>query len=363
MSDPTVGEPHGTIFDSVQIGNRTALNRMALAPMTNKQSHESGELSDAEITWLSMRARGGFGLVITGAWALAPEGLVWHGQTALYEPEHAPPLAHLGAAIAETSALGIVQLIHGGNRATTAITKVEGVSASAGETWRVASEEEIERLIEAHVVAAKRVEAAGLAGVEIHAAHGFLPAQFLSRTSNERSDRWGGDLAGRARFLRELVSAVRRATGTDFIVGVRLSPEDERHGIFLGETAEVGAALANDGVDCLHLSLGDAFARARSNPALHPLEVIRAAVPPGVAIVAAGSVWTPAQAAQAVALGADVVALGLAGIVNPDWPEQAREPNWSPARPPRTAEQLATAGVTTPFLTYLRQDWPGFVMP
>ena len=353
--------PARSLHDRVQIGNRTASNRIALAPMTNKQSHDTGELSEAEITWLAMRARGGFGLVITGAWAVTPEGRVWHGQTALYGPQHAPPLARLGAAIAQTSALGIVQLIHGGNRATPSITKTEGISASAGQAWRAATEEDIERLIAAHVTAARRAEEAGLAGVEIHAAHGFLPAQFLSRTANIRNDRWGGDLTGRSRFLRELVRAVRAATGDDFIVGVRLSPEDERHGIFLAETADVGAALAHDGVDYLHLSLGDALARSSSDPAHHPLDMVRAAVPSHVAIVAAGSMWTPAQAALVVELGADLVALGLAGIVNPDWPMQARDPHWSPVRPPRSADQLAAAGVTAPFLAYLREDWPDFV--
>lgn len=171
----------------------------------------------------------------------------------------------------------------------------------------------------------------------------------------------GGDLAGRSRFLREVVRAVRAATGPEFVVGVRLSPEDERHGIFLAETADAGAVLAQHGVDYLHLSLGDALARSSSDPALHPLEVIRAAVTSQVAIVAAGSVWTPEQAGQVVELGADLVALGLAGIVNPDWPTHARDPQWSPARPPRSADQLAAAGVTAPLLAYLREDWPDFV--
>lgn len=329
--------------------------------MTNKQSPDDGELSDAEIEWLTMRARGGFGLTITGGWAVAPEGRIWHGQAALYEPRHAEPLRRLGRAIAATSSLGIVQLIHGGTRATPSITHTEGISASAGESWRAASSTDIDYLIDAHVTAAQRVQDAGLSGVEIHSAHGFLPAQFISRSGNTRTDKWGGDLHGRSRFLRSLVTAIRAATGPDLIIGVRLSPEDERHGIFLDETAEVSQLLAQDGIDYLHLSLGDALAPHAANPAPHPIEVIRASVPPELLIVAAGKIWTPGEAAGVLARGADIVALGQAAIFNPDWPTQMLNPGWSPNRPPHTPEQLTAVGVTAPFLEYYQHGWPGTV--
>jgi 2,4-dienoyl-CoA reductase-like NADH-dependent reductase (Old Yellow Enzyme family) len=329
--------------------------------MTNKQSSETGELSDAEIEWLALRARGGFGLVITGGWAVAPEGRIWDGQACLYESKQSDQLGKLGRTIGATAALGVVQLIHGGSRATPSITHTEGISASAGAAWRPASETDIDHLIDAHVVAARRVQLAGLSGIEIHSAHGFLPAQFINRLENVRTDQWGGDLAGRSRFVRELVRAIRSATGPDFIIGVRLSVEDERHGIVLEETAAVAAGLAEDGIDYLHLSLGDAFARSVRDPTVHPIEVIRAAVPAELPIIAAGKIWTPAEASAVLQRGADMVAIGLAAIVNPDWGARMPDPDWSPIRPPQTAEQLAAAGVTEPFLAYLRDGWPGLV--
>lgn len=353
--------PRDILATPIRIGGWIAQNRVAVAPMTNKQSSETGELSDAEIDWLAMRARGGFGLVITGGWAVAPEGRIWHGQAALYGAEHEVQLSTLGRAIGETAAVGVVQLIHGGSRATASITRAEGISASAGDEWRAASETDIGRLIDAHVAAARRVQSAGLSGIEIHSAHGFLPAQFLSRSQNTRDDRWGGDLAGRSRLLRELVRAIRSATGPEFIIGVRLSPEDERHGIFLVETAAVAGALAEDGVDYLHLSLGDALAPSASDPMIHPLEVIRAAVPAKLPIIAAGRIWTPAEASEVLERGADVVAIGVAAIVNPDWGTRMLEADWSPVRPPRTAEQLSAVGVTEPFLAYLKEGWAGLV--
>lgn len=350
-----------SLVTPLRVGNWISANRIAMAPMTNKQSAEDGVLSDAEIEWLTMRAQGGFGMIITGGWSVAPEGRIWDGQAALYDLRHVEPLHTLGRAIAATPALGIVQLIHGGTRATPTITHTQGISASAGESWRTASSSDIDYLINAHVTAARRVQDAGLSGVEIHSAHGFLPAQFISRNGNTRTDEWGGDLHGRSKFLRALVTAIRAATGPNMIIGVRLSPMDERHGIYLDETATIAGLLAEDGIDYLHLSLGNALEPHPADPTPHPLEAIRASVPPELPIIAAGKIWTPGDAAAVLARGADIVALGEAAISNPDWPARMLDPEWTPRRPPYTAAQLAEAGVTNPFLAYYRNEWPGTV--
>jgi 2,4-dienoyl-CoA reductase-like NADH-dependent reductase (Old Yellow Enzyme family) len=349
------------LLSPITIGRRRSINRIAMAPMTTKQSHDDGTLSTAEIDWLGLRADGGFGLVITGAWAVSPEGRAWHGQAALSADRHAAPLTVLAQRIAATDALGIVQLHHGGSRSDRDLTRAPGISASDGPGWTAASEEDIERIVEAHRVAALRVQAAGLHGIEIHAAHGFLPAQFISRTDNRRTDGWGGDLAGRARFLRELVRTIRTAAGDDFIVGVRLSPENDRHGILLDETARIAAWLADDGVDYLHLSLGHALAPAGIDPGRHPIEVVRDALPSAVPIIAAGSIGSPQVAIEVLDRGADLVALGTAAIHDPSWPRHASDPDRSPEEPPSTPQRLAAVGVTTPFLEYLREGWPGTV--
>lgn len=348
---PALGDP-------IALGGRTAANHLALAPMTNKQSHSDGTLSSAEIEWLTRRARGGFGTVITGGWAISPEARVWAGQAALYEGRSAAPLAELGHHLSAAGALGIVQLIHGGSRYSPEQAGREGLSASAGPGWREASERDIVDVINAHRVAAEAVATAGLAGVEVHSAHGYLPAQFLSPTENLRTDSWGGDLAGRSRFLRASVRAIRAAVPSGFVVGVRLSAEDRHRGITLEDTAQVAAWLVEDGMDYLHLSLGDALASSRADPSRHPLDVIRPAVPADLPIIAAGSIKTPSEARQLLRRGADVAALGLAAISEPAWPRLAAEPGWTPAPPPHSPEQLAAVGVTAPFLAYLREGWP-----
>lgn len=348
------------LFDAISLGRTVAPNRIAMAPMTNKQSNDDGTLTDAEIEWLVQRARGGFGTVITGGWAIAPEGRVWEGQASVYSARHAESLLALGQQMREAGSLGIVQLIHGGSRYSPQEAQSEGVSASAGENWRAATESDIERLIEAHQTAAQHVEAAGLSGVEIHAAHGFLPAQFISRTGNVRTDQWGGTLSNRARFLRHVVRAIRAVVSPSFVVGVRLSPEDRRHGIILDETAIITAWLAEDGADYIHLSLGNALA-AESDPLRHPLAVIRNAVPREVRILAAGGIWNPSEARQVLRLGADIVALGTAAILNPDWAANADDRDWTAVGPPFSHDELSRVGVTQPFFEYLNEGWPELV--
>lgn len=349
------------LSDAIALGRTVASNRIAMAPMTNKQSNPDGTLADAETEWLVQRARGRFGTVITGGWAIAPEGRVWAGQASVYSYRHAESLAALGRQLREAGSLGIVQLIHGGARYSPQQSQTEGVSASAGENWRAATEGDIERLIEAHRTAAQHVEAAGLSGVEIHAAHGFLPAQFISRTGNVRTDQWGGSLSNRARFLRHVVRAIRAVVSPNFVVGVRLSPEDTRHGIVLHETASIAAWLAEDGADYIHLSLGTALSPSEFDPAVHPLAVIRDALPREIRIVAAGGIRNPDEAHQVLRLGADIVALGTAAILDPDWAARAADPSWTPTRPPFSPDELARRGVTPPFLEYLQEGWPELV--
>lgn len=354
--------PSLDLFTAVTVGSVIASNRFAVAPMTNKQSNDDGTLSDTESEWLALRARGGFGLVITGAWAVAPEAQVWAGQTALYDDRHAIPLLGLASRMAVTPALSIVQLIHGGSRHSPALTGLQGVSASAGSTWRSATQTDIDGLLQRHRDAALRVQAAGLTGIEIHSAHGFLPAQFISSTQNRRDDAWGGGLAGRSRFLRQLVCTIRDATEPGFVIGVRLTAEDERHGIHLHETGQLVRWLADDGIDYVHISLGDAAAPSGTDPDRHPLDSIRPNLPTDVPIVAAGGIWTLDDARRAARHGADIVAIGQAAIYNPEWPKHATSPSWSPERPPFTRDRLRQVGVTDVFADYLADGWPGSVV-
>lgn len=343
----------------------TLKNRIALAPLTNQQSHEDGRLSDDEFNFLARRAACGFGLVETCASHVTRTGKGFSGQLGVYSDDLLPGLGRLAGEIASHGAAGLVQLYHGGVRSPSKLTGVQPVSASAFtedhpkfEQPRALGEDEIHDIIAAFVAAAKRSQAAGFAGVELHGAHGYLLSQFLSRTMNTRKDQWGGTFEGRARLLREVTREVRRQTKPDFIVAVRISPEDfgYAHGLDLDESLQLAEWLAEDGIDLLHLSLWDVRKNTAKRPQEHPLPLFRLRLDNAVKIVVAGKIWTGADAAQVLERGADVVSLGRAAILNPDWPRKfAANKAFEPVRGPLTPAEFGLRAVSPTFVDYLRR--------
>ncbi|MDB4945906.1 MAG: putative NADH-dependent flavin oxidoreductase yqiG [Labilithrix sp.] len=352
-----------TIFDPVVF--RTGLeapNRIALAAMTNQQSHEDGTLSDDELAWLVSRAAGGFGLVTTCAAHVAKDGQGWAGELGIFDDAHLPGLTRLAAALRAHGAASFVQIFHGGVRADREVSGLTAFSASEGQGARAATEEDLARVITQFADAAARAEQAGFDGVEIHGAHGYLLTQFLSATENRRTDAWGGSLENRARLARSVVRAVRARVSARFTVGVRLSPEDmgNARGLDLDESVLTAQWLCEDGADFIHASLWRALLNTKKRPDEHPVPIFRAALPADVKLMVAGTVWTAPEGNSLLTKGADVVALGRSAIVNRDWPRHAGSPGWEPRRPPVTIEELRAEGLGERFAEYMRQ-WKNFV--
>ncbi|MEO7997570.1 MAG: NADH:flavin oxidoreductase [Gemmatimonadaceae bacterium] len=341
----------------------TARNRVVLAPMTNKQSHADGTLSDDEFNWLLSRADGGFGLVMTCAAHVAKDGQGWPGELGIYDDAQLPGLTRLASALRERGAASMVQIFHGGVRADVSVSGVQPWSASEHEGARAANETDITRVIQQFAKAAKRAETAGFDGVELHGAHGYLLTQFLSTVENVRTDQWGGSLENRARLIREVARAVRAATSKRFTVGVRLSPEDfgNAKGLDLDESIQVAKWLADDGVGFIHLSLWRSALNTHKYPEQHALPLFRNALPDDVTILVAGAVYTPGEANALLALGADGIALARSAILNPDWPLRMTDENWEPQRPPVTVAQLKARGLGAAFAEYMK-SWRGFVV-
>lgn len=359
----SIPAPPPSILDPLVL--RTGLratNRVVLAPMTNKQSHDDGTLADDELAWLCSRAEGGFGTVMTCAAHVAKDGQGWTGELGIFDDRHVPGLRRLADALRERGAASIVQIFHGGMRADPEVTGVVPWTASAAEGARAATSEDLEAVIDRFAAAAARAQQAGFDGLEIHGAHGYLFTQFLSATGNQRDDAWGGPLEHRARLLREVARAIRARVRGDFTVGVRLSPEDfgNTRGIDLDETIQVARWLADDGVDFVHVSLWRSNLNTAKYPDRHAVDLFRAALPSDVALFAAGGVWTRAEADALLARGADAVALGRCAIINRDWPRRIVDPEWVATRPPVSIAELRAAGLSPAFAEYMRA-WKNFV--
>jgi len=343
-----------------------AHNRLWLAPMTNMQSHADGTLSDDEFRWLKARSEGGFSVIESCATHVSLDGQGWQGELGIWDDAQIPGWRRLADAMHGDESLLIAQIFHGGARALrSAEFPTPWSSSSAGEGDSAVAGGTVEQIVaarDAFIAAGVRAYRAGLDGIELHGAHGYLLCQFLSTTMNQRTDEWGGSLENRARLTREILQEIRRQTSPEFIIGVRLSSESygSTAGLHIDETAQVAQWLCADSADFIHISLWDASRNSTQYPDQHPTRFFRDALPAAVPLITAGAIWTRDDAQRQLDLGADAVALGRSAIANPDWPLQVATGKSAPLRPPVTEQQLRDRALGESFVQYMKR-WPGFV--
>ncbi len=200
---------------------------------------------------------------------------------------------------------------------------------------RALSPDMIGEIVNGYGVAARNIEQAGIEGVEITAAHGYLAAQFLNPHTNRRADRYGGSLENRLRFLREAIAEVRARTGPRFIVGIRISGDDmAAEGLPPAEVIEAGAALDGDNtLDFFHVAAGSAATLAGSQHIVPPMFMAHGYVAPLAAafkkrvkapVFVAGRINDPRIAEGIIARGeADLCAMTRALICDPEMPSKA----------------------------------------
>lgn len=339
-------------------------NRIVLAPMTNMQSGADGVLSDDEYRWLTMRAQGGFGLTMTCAAHVQACGLGFPGQLGVFGDEHLPGLTRLAKGLKDAGSNAVVQLHHAGIRAVKdLVSEVVGASDDAETGGRGLTTAEVEALRDDFIAAARRCDIAGFDGVEVHGAHGYMLAQFLSAETNRREDRYGGSLENRARLLVEVIAGIRAACRPDFQIGLRLSPE--RFGMVLTEVRDLAAQLLREeAIDYLDLSLWDAF-KEPDGEAFKGRTLLSyfTELPRGkVALGAAGKITTGADAIRLLEAGCDFAVVGKSGIIRHDFANRVlADPAYAPPAPPLSAQFLAEEGLGPVFIGYMR-GWPGFVV-
>ncbi|GAA3970361.1 NADH:flavin oxidoreductase [Gordonia caeni] len=339
-------------------------NRLALAPLTNLQSHDDGRLSDDEYAWLVRRGEGGFGMVMTCAAHIRPDGHTFPGQLGVAGEEHLPGLTRLADAIAATGAVSCMQLQHGGRRADgTAGTPLVAPWDDEAKGAVALSTAGVERVVADFAAAAALAERAGFGGVELHGAHGYLLGQFLDARKNLRTDRYGGSPENRSRVIHETIEAVRAVTGPDFQLGLRLSPE--RYGVPLRDARTLAAeVLAGGRIDYLDLSLWDAF-KEPYEPEFAGRRLIDyfTDLPRGeVRLGAAGKILSAAHGREILERGADFVLIGTGAIIHHDFAARAvADPEFVSDPQPVPAQRLCAESVGPAFLEYLATNWNDFV--
>ncbi|MFT3662477.1 MAG: NADH:flavin oxidoreductase [Gordonia sp. (in: high G+C Gram-positive bacteria)] len=339
-------------------------NRLALAPLTNMQSGSDGVLSDDEYRWLVRRGEGGFGQVMTCAAYIRDDGHTFPGQLGAAGDQHSEGLTRLAAGIRATGAVSSLQLQHGGRRADGALGAKVGPWDDDAKGVTALTTEGVEQIVADFAAAAALAERAGFDGVEIHGAHGYLLAQFLDARNNLRTDRYGGDPENRRRVIVEVIDAVRAATGPDFQVGLRLSPE--RYGIPPADAIDLARqVLADARIDYLDLSLWDAF-KEPADPGFAGRSLLSCftELPRGdVRLGAAGKIASAADAEAILGQGTDFVLIGTGAIIHHDFAARAlADPGFVADPQPVTAQRLRDEALGPAFIEYLSTGWDDFVV-
>lgn len=330
----------------------TLPNRIAISPMC-QYSATDGFVDDWHLVHLGRFAMGGAGLVFVEATGILPEGRITHGCPGLWSDEQIPGLRRIADFVRARGSVPAIQLGHAGRKASMQRPWYgngpldESDAARGDRPWEVVApsalplEEgwlvpraleraDMDRLIEAWVAAAGRAERAGFDVIELHAAHGYLLHSFLSPLSNRRTDAYGGDREGRARFPLEVAAALRKAWPAEKPLFVRLSCVDGIEGGWaLEDTLWLAGRLKELGVDVVDCSSGGlsgsaTAARVKRGPGFQlPFsEAVRRET--GMTTMAVGLILEPEQAETALAEGrADIVAIGRQALVEPNWPLQA----------------------------------------
>lgn len=321
------------LFAPGQIGNLTLKNRIVMAPLGTRLAKE-GFITEPQVDYYVERSRGGVGLIILECTYIRPKP----GRLCISDDLFIPGLKKLTDAI--HAAGGKVAIQINVNRGMA--DPVEPMSPSGvphpetGKAPKILTIGEIEKIMEEFGDAGVRAKKAGFDAIEIHGAHGYLIAEFLSPLTNRRTDRYGGSIQNRARFASEVVASVRGKVGRDFPLLFRMSADERLEGGFtIDDAIPVCHILEEAGVDALDIDSGGPIHSKEwqqlpmgfpYGPNVHLAEQIRARVKVPVLVAGKLSDPYPYLAEKTLELGkADFIALGRALLADPEFPKKAME--------------------------------------
>lgn len=316
------------LFSPFKIKNLELKNRIVMPPMC-MYSAQDGMVNDWHIVHYATRAAGQTGLIIVEATGVEKRGRISDKDLGIWEDQQVDGLNKIVEAIHSYGVKAAIQLNHAGRKSE--VTALEPVAPSAiafSEEHRMPhalSKEEVKQTIILFKNAAKRALAAGFDAIEIHAAHGYLINQFLSPLANTRTDEYGGSLENRARFLDEVLEAVREVVPSDYPIFVRVSAEEyDPAGNRPEDIASMINLVKSRGIDIVHVSSGAVIsAPVRAYPGYQIAFAATIKQHTGLPVIGGGLITEPHQAEQIIKSGIDFVFLGRHLLRDPYWPLRA----------------------------------------
>lgn len=331
------------LFTPIRIGSVTIKNRLVVPAMGTNLAKHNGEASPELIKYYTERAKGGFGLIIQECSAIARNGKSLLNECAMWDDYVIPSYRELTDSVHEAGGKIFCQLRHTGRETNKGYTEgLEVVAPSqvpcpaCQEMPHALTTEEVYSVIEEYAAAAKRVKDAGYDGLEIHASHGYLPAQFLSPHANKRTDEFGGSLHNRMRFLRLVIRYVREVVGEGYPIVIRISgTEMIAGGRELQETKAVCQMLEEEGVDAINVSISTygSLQYCVGASYLAPGYQVEAAAAikklVDVPVMTVGRI-TDGEIAEAIVSdgSADMVCIGRASVADPHFAEKIEKGNY-----------------------------------
>jgi len=324
-----------SLNSSITICGKKIRNRIVMPPMlTFSFGQEDGKVSPRHIAHYEARAKGGAGLIIVEATAVARTGVIAEKQLGLWEDAQINGFSDLAAACHRHGAIAIVQLLHAGVNGNASFSDFAAPSAceAGGKKGYEASEEKIREIIGCFISAAVRAKRAGFDGIELHGAHNYLISRFFDPRSNTRTDAYGGSAENRARIASEILTGIRAQCGNDFILCCRLGANiPDRSGAL-----EIMRCLQQAGADLLHISFGisNEFSPEENRvPDGFPCSVIayQASIlrkQLTVPVISVFGIRLPEQARFLVENDCtDFSAVGMGMLADPDWANKALSGN------------------------------------
>ena len=327
------------LFEPYTLREKTIKNRLAVAPMVTNYCAEDGKATEKFLSYYEKRAEGGFGLIITEAFAVDPLSRAFTNMGCFWSDDHIKGHDQLPVRVHKHGSKVIMQIVHCGRQLSEVAIGAQPVAPSAihcpfspNDTPRPLSVEEIHQLVEQFGDAALRAKKCGFDGVEIHGAHGYLIAQFMSPYTNKRLDEYGGNLQNRMKFPLEIIKNVRQKCGEDFIVGFRMSIDEfVDGGRTIADSKSIAVMIQDAGVDIIHASAG---VYASVDAVIPPFYVKNAWLTNltrelktvcRIPVITVGRINDPIIADNLIKSGvADFVSIGRGSLADPAFPNKAK---------------------------------------